>query len=282
MAAATAFRPTQVRVPQSVRRRADHAAAAGDAVREGQSPAAVVRRDTHYRRALAAADALSAAVAIALAVVVLGDDALSPAVVVPVFLVVIVGKVMGLYDRDEHLIDKTTLDEAPKLFSVATLYTLLIWLGQPLLVEGNLGRDQVVGLWALLALSMLTGRTFARYVVRTVAVPERCLVIGEASSAERAREKLESRHSINAVIVGRVPFETDPSNHSALAVLGNMEDLRPVLVEHDIHRAIVAPGTSDSDEILDVMRLVKSLGVKVSVLPRLFEVVGSSVEFDDI
>jgi len=31
-----------------------------------------------------------------------------------------------------------------------------------------------------------------------------------------------------------------------------------------------------------VIRLAKSLGVKVSVLPRLFEVVGSSVEFDDI
>ena len=30
------------------------------------------------------------------------------------------------------------------------------------------------------------------------------------------------------------------------------------------------------------MRRVKALGVKVSVLPRLFEVVGSSVEFDDI
>jgi exopolysaccharide biosynthesis polyprenyl glycosylphosphotransferase len=55
-----------------------------------------------------------------------------------------------------------------------------------------------------------------------------------------------------------------------------------VLVEHEIDRVIIAPGSSDSNEILDVIRLVKSLGVKVSVVPRLFEVVGSSIEFDDI
>ena len=45
---------------------------------------------------------------------------------------------------------------------------------------------------------------------------------------------------------------------------------------------IFVPRTSDSDEILDVIRVVKVLGVKVSVLPDLFEVVGSSVELDDV
>jgi exopolysaccharide biosynthesis polyprenyl glycosylphosphotransferase len=54
------------------------------------------------------------------------------------------------------------------------------------------------------------------------------------------------------------------------------------LVEHDIDRAIVAPGMSSSEETLQAIRLVRSLGVNVSVVPRLFEVVGSSVEFDDL
>ncbi len=39
---------------------------------------------------------------------------------------------------------------------------------------------------------------------------------------------------------------------------------------------------SDSEAVLDAIRLVKSLGVKVSLLPRLFEVVGTSVVFDDL
>jgi exopolysaccharide biosynthesis polyprenyl glycosylphosphotransferase len=45
---------------------------------------------------------------------------------------------------------------------------------------------------------------------------------------------------------------------------------------------IIAPSGADSDGILDAIRLVKALGVKVSVVPRLLEVVGSTAEFDEI
>jgi hypothetical protein len=38
-------------------------------------------------------------------------------------LLLVVAKVLGLYDRDETLLRKTTLDEAPKLFQLATLCT---------------------------------------------------------------------------------------------------------------------------------------------------------------
>jgi exopolysaccharide biosynthesis polyprenyl glycosylphosphotransferase len=282
LSAANALRRRQVSLPHPARYRDDHIARAEQAVREGKSPPAVVRRDTICRRMLAFADVSSAGLAVVLAVAVLGDDELKVLAVVPVLLIVLVGKVMGLYDRDEHLLHKTTLDEAPRLFNVAALYTLLIVVAAPLLVQGNLGRDQIVGLWGLLLLSLLAGRALARSAVRGTTAPERVLVIGDSSSAERVRQKLDSSHSIHATIVGRVPLETDVANGSNLAVLGTMETLGRVLVDHDIHRAIVAPGTSDSDEILDVIRLAKSLGVKVSVLPRLFEVVGSSVEFDDI
>jgi exopolysaccharide biosynthesis polyprenyl glycosylphosphotransferase len=61
-----------------------------------------------------------------------------------------------------------------------------------------------------------------------------------------------------------------------------MDTLGVVLVEHEVHRAVIAADTADSEDMLHAIRLVKSLGVKVSVLPRLFEVVGSSVAFDDI
>ena len=49
-----------------------------------------------------------------------------------------------------------------------------------------------------------------------------------------------------------------------------------------MHRAIVAPTSADGGEMLDLVRTLKAVGVRVSVLPRLLEVVGSSVEFDDL
>ena len=55
-----------------------------------------------------------------------------------------------------------------------------------------------------------------------------------------------------------------------------------MLEAEQIERAIVVPRAAVSDDLLNTIRQLKSLGVKVSVLPRLFEVVGSSVELDDV
>ena len=49
-----------------------------------------------------------------------------------------------------------------------------------------------------------------------------------------------------------------------------------------IERAIIAPRGELSDELLETTRKLKALGVRVSVIPRLLEVVGSSVEVDDV
>ena len=97
---------------------------------------------------------------------ILGDDALNPLALLALPLVLVVGKLTGIYDRDEHLFRKTTLDEVPTLFWVATLYALLIWLAGDLIVDGTFGRDQAVGVWALLFASMVTIRALARHVAR--------------------------------------------------------------------------------------------------------------------
>src|SRR3954452_7068516 len=86
---------------------------------------------------------------------------------------------------------------------------------------------------------------------------------------------------MKATLVGRVRMTGDPRERGGPPELGPLGDLDYTLRAHQIDRVIIAPNARDSDETLDTIRLVKALGVKVSVLPRLFEVVGSSVEFDD-
>src|SRR5215208_7628863 len=123
----------------------------------------VLGRDRAFRRGLAYADSWAAAIAVILSIGILGiDDRLKPIGLVVLPLVVISCKLMGLYDRDELVVRKTTLEEAPTLFGLATLYTLLIWLLEPYIVDGDLGRKQVVGLWACLFFCLLAGRTIAR------------------------------------------------------------------------------------------------------------------------
>ena len=250
---------------------------------EGGSNESTFRRDMVYRRALGLADALSAAIALILGVVLLGEhDSVGLLALAGIPLIVIVGKISGLYDRDEHLLKKGTLDEAPQLFWVATLYTLLIFLAGDWIVDGKFGRDQALGLWGLLFASMLVTRSAARRVARAIAPAERCLVLGDPDMAAWLAAKVASSHGLKTEIVGRVPLERDPPGANGMPILGGFDTLGLTLEQHDVDRVIIAPGESDAEHILDAIRLVKATGVKVSVVPRLFEVVGSSVEFDQV
>ena len=83
-------------------------------------------------------------------------------------------------------------------------------------------------------------------------------------------------------MVGHIPLRAQDQHRPEVAVLGDIGQLADVIAEHGIERVIVAPDSHDQDETLEVIRLVKALGLRVSVLPRLLEAVGSSSTFDEI
>jgi exopolysaccharide biosynthesis polyprenyl glycosylphosphotransferase len=60
------------------------------------------------------------------------------------------------------------------------------------------------------------------------------------------------------------------------------ELLRRIVRDLNVHRIIIAPTTTDTSGVVNLIRTAKAVGVRVSVLPRMFEVVGSAVEFDDV
>jgi exopolysaccharide biosynthesis polyprenyl glycosylphosphotransferase len=61
-----------------------------------------------------------------------------------------------------------------------------------------------------------------------------------------------------------------------------VDDLPALLEQHEIERVIVAPSHASGEDVVDVIRLATACGVRVAVLPRMLEVVGTSVEFDDL
>src|ERR1700759_5016586 len=84
-------------------------------------------------------------------------------------------KLLGLYDRDEALLRKTTLDEAPKLFQLATLCTVVAWMAGGLIVHGILDRPEALVLWLSLAGLLIMFRSAARGLSLRIAPAERCL-----------------------------------------------------------------------------------------------------------
>jgi exopolysaccharide biosynthesis polyprenyl glycosylphosphotransferase len=109
-----------------------------------------------------------------------------------------------------------------------------------------------------------------------VAPVERCLVIGDAELAARIRERLGSS-AARATVVASLPLTGDN-----VGALDSPESLRHVVTELSVHRLILAPTTADTSEMAELIRIAKAVGVRVSVLPRMFEAVGAAVEFDDV
>ncbi len=252
-------------------------------IAEVRGPAASLRRDALFRRMLLLADVVAIVGAFVLTVGLASRSLqLTWASVAGVPVLLMGAKLFGLYDRDETLLRKTTLDEAPKLFQLATLCVLVAWLAGGLVVSGTLDRREALFLWLALAGLLMLARTAARAIALRMAPAERCLLIGDEASTTIIRSKLTGHGGVRAKVVAHLdldkiaPWSTDACSSPRLA------EIRDLACELDVHRAIVAPRSADAGEMLDLVRTLKAVGVQVSVLPRLLEVVGSSVEFDDL
>jgi exopolysaccharide biosynthesis polyprenyl glycosylphosphotransferase len=243
-----------------------------DQAAESDALSDVRRRERIFRRALVAADMVAAAFAVFAAMSLSAHDALRPGYLLVMPLIVLVAKVQGLYDRDELVIRKSTLDELPRLVNLATLFTLLVWLARHFVVIGAPGTKTLLVLWTALIASIALGRVGARRIAEVVAPRERCFLIGDAVTAERLRAKLA--HSPNADLVGVISAEEIELQDNALPEL---------MRSADIHRIVIASGSRlEEDRLIDLVRAAKATGVRVTFFPGVLAMVGSSVVFDDL
>jgi exopolysaccharide biosynthesis polyprenyl glycosylphosphotransferase len=234
-------------------------------------------RDGHYRRALALADATVAGWVLLLMSLIDGTTAFEPIVLVAMPLIVVVNKLAGLYERDELVLNKTTLDEAPALLQLSGLFALIVWLAHSKVMEVWLGPKQVLLLWGATCVGLILARAAARRLARGWSTPERCLMIGESDSVDTVREKFRAGRGVKAELIASLR----PGECGRL-VMDQPDALKTLVRQQDVHRLIIAPGGTGTEgvDMLEVVGSAKAAGVRVSILPRLFEVVGSSVEFD--
>ncbi|MGH2852761.1 MAG: exopolysaccharide biosynthesis polyprenyl glycosylphosphotransferase [Solirubrobacteraceae bacterium] len=261
-----------------------------DADDRGEQPAQTrglaenLSREALFRRSLLAADVAAIIGAFVLLAQLSSRSLQLTWVSICGLLTLLVGaKMFGLYDRDDVLLHKTTLDEAPKLFHVATLGALVAWLAGGFVVKGStLSRHEALLLWLVLMFLLVLARSTARALALRAVPVERCLFIGDQASARTIRSKLAGHGGVKAELVAHLDLDdvaTWSVNAFSAQRLSEIRNLARIL---NVHRAIVAPSSADGGEMLDLVRTLKAVGVRVSVLPRLLEVVGSSVEFDDL
>jgi len=244
----------------------------------------VARREAAYRRALALGDIGAATVAGVISVGLVGSRGLQASCLLLLPLLVLMAKVGGLYDRDELLIRKTTIEEIPAIFSLATLYTMIIWLSGSVFVTGGLDRTQAIALLILLATGMILTRGAVRRIVSASMPAERCLVIGNATEYARLCDRFATS-SLPAQIVGRLDLSDWTGRNPEARVpqrRDHVEALSGVVNNLQVDRAVIVFEDDAPEVMLELIRVVKGLGVRVSLFPRVLEVVGAAVSYDDL
>jgi exopolysaccharide biosynthesis polyprenyl glycosylphosphotransferase len=246
-----------------------------------------LRRDAIFRRLLAVADLAAAGGGLGVLAAISGRFAPISLVTLPA--IVVVAKMMGRYDHDEVVLRKSTLDEIPELLTLAGAYALA-WslLALVATLHTGLGGGGVIVLWASTAAALIVSRTTARSLGQRSAPRERVLIIGSAAARARLAQSLASDPGAHIEVVGFLPLEDERRRPSDWGTRSRrrrqlaFDDLDDIVHEFDIHRVFIIPTTADPETMLEAVVRTTALGVKVSIVPRLFEVVGSSVEFDSV
>src|SRR5436190_21809800 len=164
-------------------------------------------RDWPFLRGLVIADLVAAAIGIGAALVASPRASATPAIVIAGPLILVLAMLAGLYRRDEMLIRKTTLDEAPRLGAVSGIAALMIWQGEDLLFKGVLERPDVLLLWMALLAALLLSRRSARLLAARRCPTERCLLIGTMSAADRLGRALEGAGNPARIVNSVSPSE---------------------------------------------------------------------------
>ena len=152
---------------------------------------------------LALADVLGGAAVMAVLVALFDHAEFNPAMLIAMPLIVAVNKLARLYDRDDLVLRKSTLDEAPVLLQLAGLYALLVWLVHDALASVELGPRRAPVGRASGARPRARGRAARGAHGRR---DERCLVLGDPSAAALLERKLsEGRARVEVVAPCRSP-----------------------------------------------------------------------------
>jgi exopolysaccharide biosynthesis polyprenyl glycosylphosphotransferase len=236
--------------------------------------ATILHRDALYRRTLAVSDMVAFSAAILSGVAVAGA-AVKPAALIGIPVLILIAKILGLYDRDGSRLHRETLDEVPTLFNLGTLVAVIVFLAQGVLIDGDLGQAGVLAVWGVLFAGLLSGRAVSRAALRGIASTERCLVIGDEQVASMLANKLAVQ-GLNARIVGALRDEEDGWTPQLV------ERTRYTIDRFAIHRVILTSESWRADETIHAIGDLKASGVKVSVLPPVSRLATLSFELDNL
>lgn len=235
-------------------------------------------RGWFIRRLLAVADVMGVVLAFALTMLLFlpptGVDFGIELFVVTLPLWVVGAKLFGLYDRDEERPVHSTADELGTIFNLVTtavwLYASLSWVTG--LATPNVARLTVF--WVVAMVAIATCRAGARAVARRREwYRQNTVIVGAGDVGQLIGRKVVQHPEYGLALVGFVDSEPKPPRHGFehLRLLGVPDAIGDIVADNEVDRVIIAYSKDRHEELVDVIRYLRTLPVQIDVAPRLFD-----------
>ena len=218
-------------------------------------------------------DALAAALAAALAVVLVGFSGWDGLLYVAgaILLWPAAAFSIGLYRGDQLAAWASAVPEVPRSFVAILLITWplfgIAWataISDPVLLT----LLSVVGIAAFASISRTAVRAGLH---RSDALRQRTLILGSGVVAGQVVEKLTKNAQFGLVPIGIVDDDVYAPGSPDLPWLGRFADLKEIIEQQQAERVIIAFSRASHEELLESIRACRDAGVAVDVVPRLFE-----------
>jgi exopolysaccharide biosynthesis polyprenyl glycosylphosphotransferase len=185
-------------------------------------------------------------------------------------------RLCGLHDRDDRRPGHSTLDE---LVPLAQLLTAGAWCG--LVLTWLAGRQEVIEggvvFWASSIVLVPTARATVRAALRRSRdYAQRTVIVGAGDVGQLVARKLAQHPECGLRVIGLVDAAPRAIRQELadLPLLGTPDHLATILSGSRAERVVVAFSRERDEELAEMARLARSLGVHVDVVPRLFDAVG--------
>ncbi len=267
-------------------RRASTSTRLGAAARP--SPSTRPRREYRLRRLLALADTLAVTVALAFSAQFIGGGPTGQAqfvwalITLPAWIVLF--KLYGLYDRDGKRVSHSTVDDVPWIFHALVVGGLGLWLFSKAAPVHRLFFSEGVAFFIAAFVGMFLARASIRTVARISIPPERVVFVGGSPMTRLLVRKIVMHPEYGLEPIGYVDTEAAKAENldREIPYLGSVGELEVVCIQEGADRIVIAAPSIEEDVLADLVRLATSLDVRISILPHLVEVLGPSVEIDDV
>jgi exopolysaccharide biosynthesis polyprenyl glycosylphosphotransferase len=194
---------------------------------------------------------------------------------------ILLAQLAGLYEHDEVGIARSAIDDFPRLVLLATFAT---WIGILALAATGFAQPQLhvtATYWIASIILVAIARAVARAAVQHRGIREPVLIMGTGRVAQRIAHKL-ARPGYALEVAGFIDDDPLDLPGGVPPYLGGTDKLEQLVHAYRIERVIIAFSTLPSEVQVDLLRRCAELEIRVDIVPRMYEVLGSRAHFHDV